>query len=77
MNEKITEKEWKKKREFTRKKLEIMRTDIDTCKNIGVLLKAEEEYCNILSFQISSILSYWNERSIASRIRFVEGAKDE
>ena len=73
----MKEEEWKSKRDVAEVLLHSLIDDLERIKNSGVLLGAESDYCHIVKFQIDNLLNYWNERSIVSRVRFVEGAKDE
>ena len=72
----MNEQEWKSKRDLSKGMLQAILVNLQDVKDLGVLLGAENDYCQIVKFQIDSLLGYWNERSIASRIRFVEEAKD-
>ena len=73
----MEEKEWETARRLAKVLLESMRTDIKTIKGLDVLLGAEDECCDLISSHVEIILEYWDERSVASRLRFVEGACNE
>ena len=72
----MNEQEWKSKRDLSKGMLQAILVNLQDVKDTGVLLGAESDYCQIVKFQIDSLLGYWNERSIVSRIRFVEGAEN-
>ena len=73
----MNEKEWLQRRQFSKKELESIIKTLQFAKSGGTLLQAEKNICDTLILQVNSILYYWSERSVASRIRFVKGAKDE
>ena len=73
----MIENEWKNKRDLSKGMLQAILVNLEDVHSLGVLLGAEYDYCNIVKYRIDNLLGYFDERSIASRIRFVEGAKDE
>lgn len=73
----MKEIEWKERREQTKRRLESILSSITMTRELGVLLGAENDYYDIIEFQTENLLGYFDERSVVSRIRFVEGAKDE
>ena len=72
----MREEDWKNKRNLSKGLLQAILVNLQDVKDTGVLLGAESDYCHIVKFQIDNLLRYWNERSIASRISFVEGAEN-
>lgn len=73
----MEEKEWETARRLVKVLLESMRTDVKTIKGLDVLLRAEDECCDSILVYAESILGRWDERNIVSRLRFVEGVRDE
>jgi hypothetical protein len=73
----MEENEWKKRRDHAKNVLLAIKSMIRVPQEFEVLLKAECECCESISAQIDIILEYWDERSVASKFRFVEGACNE
>ena len=72
----MLEQEWKSKRDLSKGMLQAILVNLQDVKDLEVLLGAENNYCQTVKYQVDSLLGYWNERSIVSRIRFVEGAEN-
>ncbi|MCK4330847.1 hypothetical protein KAX02_13530 [candidate division WOR-3 bacterium] len=73
----MEEKEWKAARRTTEGLLRSAERSIKTARRLKVLLGAENECCDTILTYIESILGYWNERSVASKLRFVEETCNE
>lgn len=73
----MKENEWKSRRDLSKGMLQAILVNLKDVEDTGVLLGAETDYCYIVKFQINNLLAYWQDRSKASRMRFVDGAKDE
>ena len=73
----MKENEWKSKRDLSKGMLQAILVNLKDVEDTGVLLGVETDYCYIVKFQINNLLAYWQKRSRASGMRFVDGAKDE
>lgn len=73
----MNEEKWRDKRNQAEKRLKSMLNSITLTQELGVLIGAEDDYCNILKYNVRSLLNYFDKRSVASRIRFVENVEDE
>ena len=69
----MQEEEWKNKRNLAKSMFQAILVNIQDTEDTKVLLGPELDYCNIIKYNIDSLLRYWNERSIVSRVRFVVG----
>lgn len=67
----MTEKKWKDKRDISQRTLSEIIGALEMVVGLGVLLKAEKEYCEEFSERIKDLSIYWDERSIISKQRFV------
>ena len=72
----MQEKEWKDKRNLAKGMLQTTLVNLQDTKDSETLLGAEIDYCDIVKYQIRALLNFWDERSIVSRMRFVEGVED-
>jgi len=75
---KISTEKWNEKRDLTRSLLESINYTISKAVSLNVLMGAEIDYCQIIRFNLNSrILTYWDERSKASKERFCEGGETD